>query len=621
MKCKIKIKTFVTALLLLGIINVVSYTKADTAMGTYAAGGTEPTSSATSTPESPLLRSFTAATPAMVQTPVNLTPSTTGIPSPDVVDISSYQSWLTQADFNSLKASGVKTVVIKLTEGTTYTNPYAKDHIQWAKAAGLNVAVYHYATLTGANSQSAGNSQAIKEAQYFATTAKNLGLPANTVMVMDCEQPYKNSSGTIIGPNPNNMDWATAAAQFANELKSLGYANTKFYSSLSWVGTDTATVQMNYNTLGGAKNMWIAQYLYDTPTNNSGWATAKTNNSKFGAWQYTSQMRFQGTTNLKNNSLDTSIDYSNTFTPSSPTPSVSPSISYQTQVQTYGWTSPTYNGQTNGTTGLSLRVEALKASLLNLPSGLTGGLSYRGYVENIGWQNYVSDGAIAGTVGKSLRMEAIQINLTGAIANQYDVYYRTYVQNIGWLGWTKNGQTAGTSGMAYRIEAVQVQLVAKGSAAPSNGSVTFPYLTLPTVSYSAHVQNIGWQAPVVNGALSGTTGKSLRMEALKVELQNIASGLTGGITYRSQSQNVGWQAWVSNNSISGTTGQSLRDEAIELKLTGGLSNYFNIYYRAHVQSIGWQAWVSNGATAGTVGKGLRMEALEIKIVPKANPAP
>ncbi|QDK70502.1 lectin like domain-containing protein [Lactococcus protaetiae] len=303
-------------------------------------------------------------------------------------------------------------------------------------------------------------------------------------------------------------------------------------------------------------------------------------------------------------------------------PLQSPSVSYETQVQTYGWVSPTYNGQTNGTTGLALRAEALKASLLNLPSNLSGNIQYQAYVQGMGWQSTTAtNGAIAGTVGQAKRMEAFRMQLTGSIASQYDVYYRAYVQNIGWLGWAKNWQTAGTSGMSYRIEAVQIQLVAKGSAAPSNDSVAFSYLTTPTVNYSAHVQNIGWQAPVVNGALSGTTGKSLRMEALKVELQNIASGVTGGITYRSQSQKIGWQAWVSDNSISGTTGQGLRDEAIELKLTGGLSNYFNVYYRAHVQSIGWQAWVSNGATAGTVGKGLRMEALEIKIVPKANPAP
>ncbi len=60
-------------------------------------------------------------------------------------------------------------------------------------------------------------------------------------------------SGNIIGPNPITVDWATAGVQFANTLKTNGYSNTKFYTSASWIGTNTATCQMNYNTLGGPK--------------------------------------------------------------------------------------------------------------------------------------------------------------------------------------------------------------------------------------------------------------------------------------------------------------------------------------------------------------------------------
>lgn len=130
-------------------------------------------------------------------------------------------------------------------------------------------------------------------------------------MIMDCEQPYKDSSGKIIGPNPANVDWATAAAKFASQLKSQGYSNTIFYTSSSWLGTNTATCQMNYNTLGGAKKVWAAQYLYGTPSSNN------LKNTQYGAWQYTSQMRFKGgTSNLLNNNLDTSIDYNNIFSAS-----------------------------------------------------------------------------------------------------------------------------------------------------------------------------------------------------------------------------------------------------------------------------------------------------------------
>ncbi|WP_396425274.1 GH25 family lysozyme [Lactococcus cremoris] len=144
----------------------------------------------------------------------------TSLPRKDAVDISSHQSWMVQADFNAIKAAGVKTIIIKLTEGTEYTNPYASSQIQMAKSAGLNIAVYHYATLKGADKQNVADSLAVQEANYFANTAKKLGLSTNIVMIMDCEQPYKDDKGNIIGPNPTNVDWATAAATFASQLKS-----------------------------------------------------------------------------------------------------------------------------------------------------------------------------------------------------------------------------------------------------------------------------------------------------------------------------------------------------------------------------------------------------------------
>jgi len=39
-----------------------------------------------------------------------------------------------------------------------------------------------------------------------------------------------------------------------------------------------------------------------------------------------------------------------------------------------------------------------------------------------------------------------------------------------------------------------------------------------SVIYQAHVQNITWQEVVKNGEIAGTTGKSLRLEAIKIFL-------------------------------------------------------------------------------------------------------
>lgn len=130
------------------------------------------------------------------------------------------------------------------------------------------------------------------------------------------------------------------------------------------------------------------------------------------------------------------------------------------------------------------------------------------------------------------------------------------------------------------------------------------------VSYQAHVQNLGWQPSVLNGAEAGTNGQSLRLEALKINLINAPKDAK--INYQAHVQNQGWQSWKSNGAEAGTEGKSLRAEAIKISLEN-LPGY-SVQYRAHVQNQGWQPWVSNGAVAGTIGKSLRLEALEIRIV-------
>lgn len=87
---------------------------------------------------------------------------------------------------------------------------------------------------------------------------------------------------------------------------------------------------------------------------------------------------------------------------------------------------------------------------------------------NVGWQDWVSNGAIAGTTGKAYSMQAIKIELTGNIANEYNVYYRVHAQHFGWLGWARNGEIAGTTGWNYRAEAIEIRLVKHGEDAPSS---------------------------------------------------------------------------------------------------------------------------------------------------------
>ncbi|MBQ9044100.1 MAG: S8 family serine peptidase, partial [Eggerthellaceae bacterium] len=113
-----------------------------------------------------------------------------------------------------------------------------------------------------------------------------------------------------------------------------------------------------------------------------------------------------------------------------------------------------------------------------------------------------------------------------------------------------------------------------------------------TVQYQTHVQTYGWQSLVKDGAMSGTSGQSKRLEGIKITLSG--TKYTGGITYRTHVQTYGWQGWKYNGELSGTSGQSKRLEAIQIKLYGEMASHYDVYYRVHCQHIGWMNWAKNG---------------------------
>lgn len=132
------------------------------------------------------------------------------------------------------------------------------------------------------------------------------------------------------------------------------------------------------------------------------------------------------------------------------------------------------------------------------------------------------------------------------------------------------------------------------------------------IEYSTHVESIGWTKSERSN-ISGTEGKSLRVEAFKV-IAGRGYDESLSISYRSHVQDIGWQNWVRDGQLSGTTGQSKRVEAVQMKLNN--SSQYSIRYRVHVQDIGWTDWYYDGDTAGTEGRSLRIEAIQIQIVKK-----
>ena len=97
---------------------------------------------------------------------------------------------------------------------------------------------------------------------------------------------------------------------------------------------------------------------------------------------------------------------------------------------------------------------------------------------------------------------------------------------------------------------------------------------------------------------------------------------SGSIQYKTHIQDIGWEtSWKSDNAISGTSGKSKRLEAIRIQLTGEMKKKYDVYYRVHAQSFGWMGWAKNGEPAGTEGYAYRLEGIQIVLVEKDGPAP
>lgn len=136
---------------------------------------------------------------------------------------------------------------------------------------------------------------------------------------------------------------------------------------------------------------------------------------------------------------------------------------------------------------------------------LNFGVEYQAYVANNGWQNPVFNGATAGTTKKSLRMEAIRISLTNAPSGT-KICYKVHVANNGWQGEFCDGAEAGTTGEGRQMEAIKIRLVNPPSGAK--------------ICYKVHIANIGWQDDdVCDDTVAGTIGESRQMEAIQIKVK------------------------------------------------------------------------------------------------------
>ena len=206
-----------------------------------------------------------------------LLPATAQAMRYDMIDVSSnnnYGYWITaQQLINARNQYGIKAIVVKLTEGTTYHWSGAKQTLANAQAAGLYVNGYHYARYNSVAS-------AEREANFAVAMAKQDGLPINSVLVTDVEADEQR------GVSKYQLDLANA--KFKEIVERAGY-RSDIYTMGSWDGTK----------ITGAG--WIAQYPYNLSIDR--WTDRH-------AWQGASDARLDGI----NGNMDVSQLYDNYYT-------------------------------------------------------------------------------------------------------------------------------------------------------------------------------------------------------------------------------------------------------------------------------------------------------------------
>lgn len=302
-------------------------------------------------------------------------------------------------------------------------------------------------------------------------------------------------------------------------------------------------------------------------------------------------------------------------------------VIYSGYSQTYGEQSKVCDGAVLGVTGKSKRLESFKIEKGNALKNIDGDIMYRAFTESYGIMDWVKNGELAGTENESKKIEAIQIKLTGELGKKYDIYYSAHVQKFGWMKWTKglddDDSWCGTNGKNLQIEAIQIKLVKKdGGKIPSN-SALYSYIStsnMKKVNYSGHIQTYGNLKEVCDGSSLGITGKSKRLEGIKIAKDYSLKDIPGDIVYRVHAQSYGNMKWVKNGELAGTIGQEKRIEAVQIYLTSDLAKKYDVYYTVHVQSFGWMKWTkgSNSDTSwcGTSGLSKRIEAIKIVLIEK-----
>ncbi|MFC4034811.1 hypothetical protein ACFO3J_25575 [Streptomyces polygonati] len=117
------------------------------------------------------------------------------------------------------------------------------------------------------------------------------------------------------------------------------------------------------------------------------------------------------------------------------------------------------------------------------------------------------------------------------------------------------------------------------------------------ICYRAYVVGIGWQSPVCDGAMAGTTGQARAIEAIDIAVSGVSGVASSGLM-----QTTGWQKWSTPNwpsapdatdLVVGVPGGAGVMQGYGISVGSGV-----VCQTAHVQNEGWH---SQGCDTGDPG--------------------
>ena len=207
-----------------------------------------------------------------------------------VIDVSHHN---TVNDWAAVKASGVKGVFIKATEGKTYIDPDFAKNVRGAQAVGLKVGFYHYARPE--------NNAAADEIKNFLMAIKSF--EADLPHVLDVEGEAMGQKVGAFNLTVWSYAWLSSVQKATGHRVAI-YTGASF--SKSYLGTKLAMYPL-----------WVAHYGATTPAANDAWP-------KWMAFQYTSDGQVPGISGrVDMNEFDLTY-WNSLFAPAAPTPAPKP---------------------------------------------------------------------------------------------------------------------------------------------------------------------------------------------------------------------------------------------------------------------------------------------------------